>query len=270
MTIVTKMTRPIGACFAGLLGVGLLSAACGGGPLTPTPSGATQVTTVFSATLSPGGKIFYTPIITEATDVTMTLVSVTAVGGNTALQTRLGLAYGVPDENDPANTCNRTNQTTATPSLITQFRVTSTAVTHCVEVFDPGSLTSDVIFAVRVTTTPVLYKPPTPPATAGTETFTGLLPVGSTASRAFTTAQAGPINVTLTSAGPPANIAVGLGLGVPKADNSSCYVTTTVITTAGSAPQISMPVEPGSYCVRVFDPGTMTTAISFTTTAAHP
>ena len=270
MTIVTKMTRLIGAWVAGLLAVGGLSAACGGSPTKPTPSNAVPSTNVFSATLSPGGKIFYTPIITEASDVTMTLVSVTAVGGNVALQTRIGLAYGVPDEADPANTCNRTNQTTATPSLLTQFRVTSTAVSHCVEVFDPGGLTSDVVFAVRVIITPVLFKPPTPAATAGTDTFTGLLPVGSTASRAFTTAQAGPITVTLTSAGPPANVRVGLGLGVPKADNSSCYVTTTVTTTAGSAPQISMPVEPGSYCVRVFDPGTMTAAISFTTTAAHP
>src|SRR5262245_21478702 len=121
MTIVTRMTRPIGACFTGLSALALLSAACAGSPTKPTPSNAVPVTNVFSTTLSPGGKIFYSPIITEASDVTMTLVSVTAVGGTTALQTRIGLAYGKPDETDPANTCNRTNSTTATPSLLTQF-----------------------------------------------------------------------------------------------------------------------------------------------------
>src|SRR5207247_8638188 len=126
--------------------------------------------------------------------------------GTTELQSRLGLTYGTPDEADPANTCVPTSQTTVTPSLITQFRVPSTAVAHCVTVFDPGGLPGAVDFAVRVTTTPVLYKPPAPANTAGTDTFSSLLPVGSSASRSFNVAQAGTIAVTLTSAAPPATV----------------------------------------------------------------
>jgi len=256
--------------FAGLLGTALLVTACDSAPTGPTPSTTTPSTNVFSATLSPGGKIFYAPIVTEASEVAMTLVSVTTNGGNTALQSRIGLAYGNPDETDPANTCNRTSQTAVTPSLITQFRVTSTAESHCVEVFDPGGLTGDVVFAVRVVITPVLYKAPRPRITMGTDTLTSMLPMGSVVSRAFDVGMAGPINVTLTSSAPPPNVAVGLGLGVPKGDNSGCYVNTTLITSPSAAPQISLPVEPGSYCVRVFDPGTLTAVVRFTTTAEHP
>jgi len=255
---------------AGLLGTALLVAGCDSPPTGPTPSTATPSTNLFSATLSPGGKIFYAPIINEASEVAMTLVSVTGADGNTALQTRLGMAYGNPDETDPANTCNHTSQATATPSLLTQFRLTSTAESHCIEVFDPGTLTGDVVFAVRVVITPVLYKPRPPANTAGIDVFTGLLPMRSTVSRAFNVAQAGSINVLLTSTSPPANVPVGLALGVPKGDNSGCYVNTSLITGPTGSPQISLPVEPGSYCVRVFDPGTLSAVVTFTTTTTHP
>src|SRR5262245_42393915 len=97
------MTRPMRTILMAAL---LLSAACTSAPTGPTPSNLTPSTNVFSATLSPGGKIFYTPILSEASDVTMTVISVTAPGSTVALQTRIGMGYGTPDETDPANTCN--------------------------------------------------------------------------------------------------------------------------------------------------------------------
>src|SRR6185436_9104198 len=89
-----EKTRPMNAAFGALFAVALLTAACGGGgPTTPTPSSATPYTYIFNGTLNPGASLLFTPVITEASTVTMTLVSVTAAGGTTALQTQLGLAY---------------------------------------------------------------------------------------------------------------------------------------------------------------------------------
>ena len=176
------------ARFAAIVGLSVLVAACTGGgtPTSPTPSTTTPYTYIFTGTLTVGGTLLFTPFLSEASDVTMTLVSVTPAGGGQALQSRIGLAYGTPDENDPANTCVRSSQTTVTPALITQFKVTSTAIAHCVEVFDAGGLGQNVDFALRVTTTPVLYKPPSPAVTAGTDVFASQLPIGGLLSRSFT------------------------------------------------------------------------------------
>jgi hypothetical protein len=267
-----EITRPMKAVFGGLAGAAMLAAAgCGGfGPTTPTPSTATPYTYIFNGTLNPGSSMLFTPVLSEASDVSITLVSVTPAGGTTALQTRLGLGYGAPDENDPANTCVLSSQTTTTPGLVAQFKFQSTAVAHCMTVFDAGGLPGAVDFAVRFVITPVSYKVPTPRSTAGTDTFSSLLPVGSSASRAFDVSQPGTIAVTLSVASPPANVTIGLALGVPRADGSGCYVNTTLLTPAGAAPQITRAVEPGEYCVRVFDPGTLGTTVGFTTTAVHP
>lgn len=253
--------------FAGILGVTVLAAACTGSTTGPSPSTVTPVTNVFTGTLSVGGVATYSPPVAEASTVTMAVVSITS--GSAATPLVVGLAYGAPDETDPS-ICIRSSTVRVAPSLLTQLTVTSTAGSHCVDIFDVGNLRGAVSFAVRITTTPVSYKAPPPPAGAGTETFSSNLPMLSSVSRAFTASQAGPVSITLTSASPPPGVVVGLGLGVPRADGSGCFVYTSLNTTAGSAAQITSPVEPGSYCVRVYDPGTLPNLVNFTVTAAHP
>jgi hypothetical protein len=102
-----------------------------------------------------------------------------------------------------------------------------------------------------------------------TETFASLLTAGGTASRAFTAAQAGTINVTLTSAGPPSSIVVGLGVGIRGA-GVPCSLSISTATAAGSAAQITTTADAGSYCVEIFDLGHVTGAVSFSITVDHP
>jgi hypothetical protein len=261
------MTRLMRGAFVGILGLTLVAAACGGGPTGPSPSSATAVTNLFSGSLSVGGVVTYTPVIYEASTITLAVLSLTSGAVGAATPAVVGLAYGAPDD---AGTCVHTNTVRVAPSLLTQLTVTSTAEAHCVDIFDVGGLPGDVTFAVRVTTTPVLYKAPAVVPAPGTETFSSnLLPLGSV-SRTFTASQSGVVSVTLNSASPPATVLLGLALGIPRVDGTGCLAYTSLNTVAGAAPQITAQVDPGTYCFRVYDPGTLPNLVNFTTTVTHP
>jgi hypothetical protein len=109
------------------------------------------------------------------------------------------------------------------------------------------------------------------PTSPVTESFSSTLtPLGVT-SHGVTAAQSGTITITLTNASPPATIVLGLGIGIPRDTGFGCLLTTQVSTAAGSAPQLSIPVDTGSYCVSVFDVGNLTTqTVGFTMTIVRP
>ena len=61
-----------------------------------------------------------------------------------------------------------------------------------------------------------------------------------------------------------------MGIGLRNATSTACLLTKEVITTAGSAPQLSATVDAGNYCVKLFDTGTLTTPMTFTITLSYP
>jgi hypothetical protein len=103
-----------------------------------------------------------------------------------------------------------------------------------------------------------------------TETFTGQMAIGGTASRSFTSAASGTATLTLTQVGPPADVTVGFGIGIPQASGAGCHLTQSVHTGASTTPQFNVAVEAGSYCVRLFDTGTLTTQVAFSVTIVRP
>jgi hypothetical protein len=110
---------------------------------------------------------------------------------------------------------------------------------------------------------------PTSPTTSPvTETFSTQLFVGGSASRSFTAAKTGTATVTLVSAG-TSTTKVGFGIGVPDVSGSGCLFTrSNEAATAGTS--FSLPVDAGTYCVRVFDTGTLTSNITFSITIIRP
>ena len=104
------------------------------------------------------------------------------------------------------------------------------------------------------------------------ESFTGTLPVAGFKFYSFNIAVNGTVNVTLNSvsgAGVPATVQLGLGIGQPS--GLDCAATTTV--TAGitaAAPQTTGTFGPGLFCVRVFDVGNLFAPANFNITIAHP
>jgi hypothetical protein len=126
------------------------------------------------------------------------------------------------------------------------------------------------------TTSPSATSTTTTTATAAaptvSESFTGTLPVAGFKFYSFNIAVNGTVNVTLNSvsgAGVPATVQLGLGIGQPS--GLDCAATTTV--TAGitaAAPQTTGTFGPGLFCVRVFDVGNLFAPANFNITIAHP
>jgi hypothetical protein len=115
------------------------------------------------------------------------------------------------------------------------------------------------------------------PTITTTETFSGTVDVGGSAFHPFTVGgSGGTLNVTLTAAGPPATIFMGLGVGTPSAATAtaaaSCplLANASLATPAGTTAQLSGTIGPGNYCVAIFDVGNQTAQISYTVTVSHP
>jgi hypothetical protein len=111
-----------------------------------------------------------------------------------------------------------------------------------------------------------LFSSSTSPSGSTSNSFTGSLTVGGTSMFTFTTTQSGTASVTLTTLA--ASTPVGVGIGTLS--GSTCTLSTSsAATTAGASPQVSVTLDAGSYCVEVYDPGTLTSATTFGVTITH-
>jgi hypothetical protein len=111
---------------------------------------------------------------------------------------------------------------------------------------------------------------PSPTATPASVLYESQLYPGGSLSRTITVGATGTVSVTLTSLRPDPGVEVGLGVGIPRADGGGCHVSQSVATTTGSTPQLTIAADPGTYCVRVYDIGTLTIDVFFSITIAHP
>jgi hypothetical protein len=113
---------------------------------------------------------------------------------------------------------------------------------------------------------------PTTPVTRNVETVswtTNLATSGAT-SRSFKTTRNGTVSITLQSVGGSTTLRVGLGVGIPLGDGTGCVLSRSVETVAGATAQLELSVDAGSYCVQVYDPGTLTQPIGFTLLLVYP
>jgi hypothetical protein len=111
-----------------------------------------------------------------------------------------------------------------------------------------------------VTPTPTLITEPA---------FTGTVQVGGTDFHTFTTTTSGTVSVTLTAAGPPPTIFMGLGVGTPSGGNCVLLTNGSVATPAGATAQLSGTIAAGSYCASVFDIGNQTAPVTYSVTVTH-
>jgi hypothetical protein len=105
-----------------------------------------------------------------------------------------------------------------------------------------------------------------------TELFTGVLPVKSSQTYSFTTANQGTVSVTLASLtmmqpGPALNIPLGLGLGM---SSDGCTATSQVTATPALSPQITVALAAGTYCTSLSDIGQLTAPVNFAVRIVHP
>jgi hypothetical protein len=111
----------------------------------------------------------------------------------------------------------------------------------------------------------------TPPTTVTTETFTGVVPVGGLKIHTFTVTAPGTISVTMTAAGPPPTITMGLGLGNPDASGNCILIATNPSAIASTTtPHLSGTLtSSGAYCVEIVDVGNAAGPITYSIAVSH-
>jgi hypothetical protein len=110
----------------------------------------------------------------------------------------------------------------------------------------------------------------TPTVARSTDTFTGTGQVRGSDFHSLPVAQAGQVDTTLTVAGPPPTIAMGLDVGSPNGSACVPFAGASANVQAGSAAQLSGVVSAGTICVQVRDIGNATGPVSYTVTVLHP
>src|SRR5579864_5760577 len=115
---------------------------------------------------------------------------------------------------------------------------------------------------------------PAIPATPvyGNQTFNGTVNVLGFDVQQFTVAISGNVTVTLTAAGPPPTITMGVFVGTPAtAGSSSCTALSGATATgpASSTPLLTGQLVAGAYCVQIYDIGQQTGPITYTLTVNH-
>lgn len=115
----------------------------------------------------------------------------------------------------------------------------------------------------------------TPTPTIVTENFTGTVQVQGLDFHSFTVSQQGTVTFTLTAAGPPSTIYMGMGVGVPGTNtdgtaNCTLISGASALVQASSAAQLSGTAAAGSFCVAVFDVGNATGPVDYAVTVTHP
>jgi len=102
------------------------------------------------------------------------------------------------------------------------------------------------------------------------ETFTGTVPVGGLSFSQFTMGQTGSVMITMTAAGPPATIQMGLGVGQPSTSTCALIPGDSVITPASTGAQLQGTLSAGTYCIQVYDVGNQLAPVTYSVTVVHP
>ena len=128
--------------------VALIVAACSDTPTSPTETTDTTSTVntlQFARTLAPGESRFYSFTASRTGVASATLASVTTPPRNAAADVPIGVGIG-----RPAGTgCPTITSVTTNAALTTQVQYAVDQGIHCVNVYDPGTLSAGVNFVVR-------------------------------------------------------------------------------------------------------------------------
>ena len=119
------------------------------------------------------------------------------------------------------------------------------------------------------TTTTGTGTAPTAPVT--TEQFAGTVPVGGNDVHSFIVAASnGTLTVTMTAAGPPATITMGIGVGQFVGGTCQLLSGGTVSMPASTTAQLSGVVNAGTYCLMIYDLRlNATVPITYAATVTH-
>jgi hypothetical protein len=124
----------------------IVSAACDHATL-PTPSNGSgiPVTETFTGTLQPSGEAFYSFGMSQAGNVSLTLVSMT--GSSIPSDALFPIGVGQP----VGTGCTASTDAAATPGGAPQYTVAKAAGIYCVRIADNARLGASAVFVLNIT-----------------------------------------------------------------------------------------------------------------------
>jgi hypothetical protein len=249
-----------------LLLVAMASAACGNNSQSVTAPSATTLTSAsgetFSGSLLVQGSSFYSFTVTTAGTVSVTLASLVDNTTGPASTAVVRVGVGVP----VGTGCSISQSVDTAAGLTTQLTAPVNVDTYCVQISDIGALTAPVQFSIRIVQG---VSASSSTATPATTTFATFLAVGGWSAQTLAVPQSGTVVLTLTAVSPSA--VVGMGIGIPSTTGASCSLSRSVQGAPEAMPQLTLSVDPGTYCVEVFDGGTVAApGVSFSVTINYP
>ena len=125
-----------------------------------------------------------------------------------------------------------------------------------------ASISMLIAAACAQTTTPTTSSP----GLQVTDSFTGTLVQGGSATNDFTVTTDGAISITLVSLSPQGTITMGVGIGTPSA--ATCVVTQSQENVKVGTP-ITGTLTAGSYCVELYDLGNMAGSDTYAINVVH-
>lgn len=122
------------------------------------------------------------------------------------------------------------------------------------------------------TTAPDLADSQITPAVFTTQTFAGSLTTSGSLFYSIVVTQRGPVSLTLAAVQTPGGGAlttpIGIGVGIPQ--GTGCPRTSSVVTPPGLAAQLTVTLNPGTYCAAVYDVGNLSSAANFAMRITYP
>jgi hypothetical protein len=109
-----------------------------------------------------------------------------------------------------------------------------------------------------------------PSPVVSSSVFSGSIVTGGTATRSFEAALAGTATATFEFLD-QGGVALQLGMGIPRVNGSGCFLSRAVTVTPGPGSSLSVPVDPGTFCVQLADTaGQVARVAAFRVTISAP
>lgn len=250
-------------CALVFVSAGLVTlAGCDSTPTTPTPTTTppTSAIQVFSGSIVPGDTPSFTFGVPAASPLHIMFGSLTSLTG-VPLGSTVRMALGL--QNATTSECDLLTSVSTTAALRAQINVVASAGSYCVKLVDTTGVSAAANFSVRL-----VYGTPSDASSSETITYSSTVSPSGSTSRTFAVGAAGTTAIIMDLITPATVPALGLGLGFARQDGSGCEVAFTM--SAARTNQLIAQVDSGKYCVKVFDPGTLTAVTSFTIRIVHP
>ena len=148
-------------------------------------------------------------------------------------------------------------------------------ITRSIRVFLAGAVAIAMglgASACTSTTAPTNEDSFIPEPTFNTETFAGTLVAKGNNFYSFVVIQQGPVGLTLAAVQAPGGGALatplGIGIGIPA--GTGCPRSSSQTAAPGLAAQLTVTLNPGTYCAAVYDTGNLSSAVNFAMRIRHP